>query len=514
MFDKEKKPKKKFQRLKKFLYYSNTKNLIGEIETYGYHCSWQKLFITYAIAVAAAVAVGILYQMSYLSIAILIVYVLACMPSILITNYKSLYQQKRFSDANKYIEKMLYYFRVKPKITDCLQDAIKAFKNEVVMRELLESVLKKIVEESDSETAKEEALEMINKEYNCRRIQVVNSFMLSIERNGGEYSRSLRLLLDDRSMWAERTMKMQQQKKFIRQQIIIAIVLVTALCLIVVHFPDIVSKSIKMDPVGQTFLVQAFDLIYLILQLRIFMKADKKMCIDWLDENTGISDNEANRLFSKIMNYDMDKEKRDSAIYTAITVAVTGVLYFLFKSKFILLLGVAATIFMVQQHNVDYNLAKKALRKQVQLVFPVWMMDVALLLQSENVRMAIRHSYNNAPKILKPPLYQMLNDLANNPDSPEPYDRFLEELNIPEVQDAMSTLYSVSAGLGGNVSEEFESIIQKTNALRDNAESIKNNDKLAVFKAYMSLPGIVGSLDMLVVMAALIQSFMTIDINI
>ena len=108
----------------------------------------------------------------------------------------------------------------------------------------------------------------------------------------------------------------------------------------------------------------------------------------------------------------------------------------------------------------------------------------------------------------------MLNDLANNPDSPEPYDRFLEELNIPEVQDAMSTLYSVSAGLGGNVSEEFESIIQKTNALRDNAESIKNNDKLAVFKAYMSLPGIVGSLDMLVVMAALIQSFMTIDINI
>lgn len=51
---------------------------------------------------------------------------------------------------------------------------------------------------------------------------------------------------------------------------------------------------------------------------------------------------------------------------------------------------------------MGYGIAKRKVTRALQKVFPQWLLEVSLLLQSENVQVAIMESYEEAPLLLKP----------------------------------------------------------------------------------------------------------------
>lgn len=109
--------------------------------------------------------------------------------------YKSLYEQRRFSDASKYVERMLYYFKAKGKVLDALNDVEKVFP-EGRMKDCIGNAVRHIQDTVD-ENAVKDALEIIEQEYSCRRIKRLHAFLLQIENDGGDMDMGVETLLRD-----------------------------------------------------------------------------------------------------------------------------------------------------------------------------------------------------------------------------------------------------------------------------------------------------------------------------
>ena len=60
-------------------------------------------------------------------------------------------------------------------------------------------------------------------------------------------------------------------------------------------------------------------------------------------------------------------------------------------------------------------------------------MDIVLLLQSENVQVALQKSQEHVPPVLRRDLDILVGQLEMEPESVLPYHRFLKSFMIPEV---------------------------------------------------------------------------------
>ena len=64
-------------------------------------------------------------------------------------------------------------------------------------------------------------------------------------------------------------------------------------------------------------------------------------------------------------------------------------------------------------------------------------MDIILLLQSENVQVALTKSQESVPTVLAHEVEHLVDRIEMEPESAEPYHRFLWDFQIPEVHSAM-----------------------------------------------------------------------------
>ena len=109
-----------------FFYYINPKNVSSVIEMYGYAYSIKNTILVYLAVIAAACALGFVFRLPPGYVAVVAMAGIFYAPKIIINSYRGMYEQKRFSDVNIYIEQMLYSFRKNPIILTALQDAGRA----------------------------------------------------------------------------------------------------------------------------------------------------------------------------------------------------------------------------------------------------------------------------------------------------------------------------------------------------------------------------------------------------
>ena len=75
----------------------------------------------------------------------------------------------------------------------------------------------------------------------------------------------------------------------------------------------------------------------------------------------------------------------------------------------ILLLLIA--IFMLRQHKLGYNVAKKSVEKGLYASISQWFMQMSLLLQHNNVHVSLAKSMKNAPVIIQKELEKLMERL-------------------------------------------------------------------------------------------------------
>ncbi|MDD3206589.1 MAG: hypothetical protein PHS74_12780 [Lachnospiraceae bacterium] len=491
-----KKRGKKKQSSLRFLRY---KNLTHELARYGYEFTPKKALISYGMIVLLAAIFGLLYKLQLPYIAAIGIIGVVFSPLVLIQTLKGKYHTTMFSMANNYMEQFLYSFKRNKTVLNALMETAIIF-DEGEFHEILLKAMEHIQYATDSEDPEEEALAMIGEFFHCERVDAIHSFVIGAQRRGGDAGGSIALLSKNRAMWAERIINLQKEFQIVKRNIMIALVATLLICILPLYLlgGDLDISAIPLCQISAVVLIGICMLIY--------VKADKKLCRSWIEketDNTGM-DNK----YLQVRDYDEAKEAKSSQKMAVIPAILFIGAFVYFQNIAILVVGIVVVLFFLNQHKVGHNLAKKKVSREIEKQFPNWLMEVALLLQTDNVQMAIRKSLDSAPNVLIHALNELIYDLEEDPNAIEPYYRFLKEYRNPDVQSAMKMLYALSSGNAGDVTKQVEELIDRNNAMMDKAEKLTQEDKIAGMKIYILLPSLLASFKLMVDMALLLVVFL------
>ena len=170
-------------------------------------------------------------------------------------------------------------------------------------------------------------------------------------------------------------------------------------------------------------------------------------------------------------------------------------------------LGLFLALFLFQQHRLGHALLRKNLVKEIQYAFPNWLLDLILLLQSENVQIALEKSLTFAPAILRREVEDLLERLHMDPESSEPFHGFLKEFSIPQIHSAMSGLYGLTIGNSHKGDKQMNELVEKNLELLDVAESRKLSESVAGMYLLFLAPVLLASFKLVVDMAILMIRF-------
>jgi hypothetical protein len=435
-------------------------HLRDELRKYGYEFSMKKSILLYAGITAGMLLLGYAFGLREIYLVILGVWTVAWIPYFLRNACRNQYEQQQFLDSNTYMEQFLYSFQKSGKVLTTLEDVLRLFPRGR-MHQLLEQAIDYMKHTYDEDDVGQKALAMIEEAYDVHQMCTIHRFALQVEKNGGEYTESILLMLDARRMWADRAYELSKEKNHKRIQIIISIFTSLLLCYLLLA----VSKSIETD-ITVYGVTRVTTLLVLLIDFFIFYKADA-------------------RLSSGYRDHRVDQESLVKDYQKVITAGEK------------------------QRGRFSVRLAKSRVTRGIQEVFPQWLMDVSLLLQSENVQVALQKSYDDAPLLIKPELKKMLVTLKEKPTDMEPYLSFMDEFTLPEIQSAMKMLYSISEGTGGNATSQIGDIIRRNQVLMDQAEKMKNEDTLAGMYVLFLAPQLTGGAKMLVDMLMMFFSLVS-----
>ena len=435
------------------------KLLWDELKRYGYVFSVKRSILMYGMAVAFALLCGKFFRLERMYLLILCLWCACLFPFFLRNLYRNRYGQRQFVEINNYMEQFLYSFQKSGKILVTLKDVEKLFANGMMHTRIQEAIAY-IEDTYDEDHVEKKALAMIEREYPIHHVAMIHRFALQVEEKGGEYGEAIRLMLDARRMWADRSYELLKEKKRKRTQILISVLVSLLLCSVFVYVAERVSLSIT----GFT-IVKVVTLLTLLLDIWIFYVADRKLSMESMDEI--YDEKELLRQYEKVKR---SEEKQHAELGTRI--------------------------------------AKKNVSRALQKMFPQWLLEVSLLLQSENVQVAIMESYDEAPVLMKPALRELIQKLQLRPTDMEPYLEFLQEYALPEIQSSMKMLYALSEGTGGNANNQISDIIRRNQLLLDQAQKMKNEDALGGLYALFLAPQLTGGAKMLVDMGMLFYAMM------
>lgn len=435
------------------------KLLWDELKRYGYVFSVKRGILMYGMVVAFAIVCGKFFRLDHMYLFLLCLWCACLFPFFLRNLYRNRYGQRQFVEINSYMEQFLYSFQKSGKILVTLKDVEKLFANGVMHTRIQEAIAY-IEDTYDEDYVEKRALAMIEREYPIHHVAMIHRFALQVEEKGGEYGEAIRLMLDARRMWADRSYELLKEKKRKRTQILISVLVSLLLCSVFVYVAERASLSITGFAV-----VKVVTLLTLVLDLWIFYVADRKLSMESMDET--YDEKELLRQYEKVKR---SEEKKHAELGTRI--------------------------------------AKKNVSRALQKMFPQWLLEVSLLLQSENVQVAIMESYDEAPVLMKPALRELIQKLQLRPTDMEPYLEFLQEYALPEVQSSMKMLYALSEGTGGNANNQISDIIRRNQLLLDQAQKMKNEDALGGLYALFLAPQLTGGAKMLVDMGMLFYAMM------
>ncbi len=435
------------------------KLLWDELKRYGYVFSVKRSILMYGMAVAFALLCGKFFRLERMYLLILCLWCAILFPFFLRNLYRNRYGQRQFVEINSYMEQFLYSFQKSGKILVTLKDVEKLFADGMMHTRIQEAIAY-IEDTYDEDHVEKKGLAMIEREYPIHYVAMIHRFALQVEEKGGEYGEAIRLMLDARRMWADRSYELLKEKKRKRTQILISVLVSLLLCSVFVYVAERVSLSIT----GFT-IVKVVTLLTLLLDIWIFYVADRKLSMESMDET--YDEKELLRQYEKVKRSEAKKHAE-----------------------------------------LGTRIAKKNVSRALQKMFPQWLLEVSLLLQSENVQVAIMESYDEAPVLMKPALRELIQKLQLRPTDMEPYLEFLQEYALPEVQSSMKMLYALSEGTGGNANNQISDIIRRNQLLLDQAQKMKNEDALGGLYALFLAPQLTGGAKMLVDMGMLFYAMM------
>ena len=146
---------------------------------------------------------------------------------------------------------------------------------------------------------------------------------------------------------------------------------------------------------------------------------------------------------------------------------------------------------------------KKTILKEINKAFPVWIRNMVLLLQINNVSVSIQKSLKTCPLVLKPHVEKLLKGIEENPASSKPFDDFCKEYDIPDIKLTVNFLYYLSNFGSDEMLGQLDYIIKQNDHLTLNEERIRNEDSLSMMSMLILAPMAISILKLVLDMYSL-----------
>lgn len=482
------------KRERPFIYYAYPPNLIHEVRLYGFKNFGAKEIITmYVATILLSFVAGMIFKLRTPFTIVLALCEALLIPFVVRNTYKNKYEDMRFEDLASYMKQMLCFFKMQNdgehsgRIGDALKSVRDLFREDTPMRESIDSAIEIIYNTyDDTVDVKEKGLKEIEKRYGNDKLANVHAFLKKAESDGGDIKGSVNLLLKDISLWKKRVSDLKAMRTRQRLYIFVTILGSLLMCPIMMYL----AKDID---ISSTLLVQVSSVVVIILDTLIFLKADKKLAIDLLDNGSNEkATKKAVGEYYKILNWDEKKEMKNSLILSILPLGV--VIYGAVRSdKVYLFAGLIIMCVTMTQHIIGHKLALKTVKREIEKQFSNWLLEMSLLMQSNNVHVSIFLTINDdTPEILKPELEKLRDAITEDPNSNKPFLNFFKEFNIPEVSSAMKMIYSISQGTGKDKEAQVEDVVDSNIQAMDRAQQIINEDSLSGLDSLFYLPFLTG----------------------
>ena len=434
----------------------NPKNLVREVHVYGYHFSWKVHLLALLGTLAGMSVVGILFQLKPIYFSCVLVAVSLMLPVMILEMYKGMFEQKRFADAVTYGEQILYSFQKNGKVVSALKETREIFE-EGRMKWVIEDAIS-FLEEGNSNSEKgilKETLEQIEQAYSCSKIHMIHELLISCEEMGGDAENSILLVLNDIELWKRREYSLQAGKKVQNRDNVISIIVSFILCLTTLYVLDGMSLLLPDKMVKGLFTIEVIQIssfLFILFMLFVFYKSRKSLTKNWLQQESLYKEDYILASYDLIMNYNK--------------------------------MGWWQRILS----RVPYYLAKKDVNKELYTTLPQWLMQIALLLQNNNVQVSLMKSIENASPVLQKELERLRERLELRPNELQTYTEFCKHFDIPEVQSCMKMLHAISESGTGNAQIQINNLLQRVQEMQNTAEDIRSGNDAFQMRLLFSYP--------------------------
>jgi hypothetical protein len=248
-----------------------------------------------------------------------------------------------------------------------------------------------------------------------------------------------------------------------------------------------------------TICMLMFMILYILVQ-----KSTSKSYLDY--ELDGNSEHLYEMAVKQLAGFDIKPIIRNSIIIIALGAVVTTVFYFLDYLGFALIADFILLVALYQPFHTR-KMNRMRIENEFKKAIPVWMRNLTLQLQINNVNVSIQNSLELCPRVLKPEVEKLVKGISEKPGSIEPFDDFCKDYNLPDVKMSVNYLYYISTYGSDHVTNQLDYIIKQNSYMIINEENIRNKDSLSAMSLLILAPMIISIFKLLVDMMALFEVF-------
>lgn len=455
----------------------------------------------YFLVLIGVYILHLLLKLNWIITGIICVYLLCVVP----LHRKLFLQQKkqitRYEDASMYIDTLLYAFVKEKKVIRAFEDVVSTLRDGE-MKEVVKQALDHMILTFDDSQILRNSMKIIEDRYPCDRIASIHRFMCHVEFFGGEVKTPVDLLLEDKNRWITRIDAAISERKKMFVEIVLSVSVSIVICGIILYLP-----VMNMD-ISNNWLVQILSAFIVVLDQIILYRGQKSLTVDWLRLDEMEDEEFYARKMQQYKEYDAKKDKRNSLLLSLIPAVVVVWCIFMQKEWFAAI-ALVITAVCLNQHLIGRKLATKRLCKNISSAFPKWLLDIVLLLQSENVQMALRKSIDMVPLVLKRELEDLNARLEIDPESSVPYHLFLKDFDLPEIHSAVGMLYALSIGNSSNADKQIGELISRNLVIMDIADTERLHNKNSGMYLLFLAPVLTASFKLLIDMAVFLLTFLS-----
>lgn len=484
-------------KLKEFITSYKFSNIKDTIEGMGFTISPKVIGFYILMAFFLSFFVGTILKLNVLYSLIVVLFFILCIPKLLIYHFKFDFEKQKFTDIVNYMERLIYAYQKSGKLYTALEDV------QAVSSKRLQREIKKALHFIDNGKAKEnlykEALWYIEKHNNCTRLQTLHNYLIDVELNGGESTASLDLLIEDIRAWSLRMQAYQSNRNNIKGKIIISIILAIVTCVAALFLvPSEYSAQMTIKP-----LYQIGTTIALILYITVFIYVEKIIATSYLDlESDEVNYKSYLRALNRIEKFNTKLVIKKCVLCITLAIGCCFITHIIGQDLLMVPMVIMFAFIAYQPILTNKNDKKKVL-KEINKSFPVWIRNMVLLLQINNVSVSIQESLKTCPLVMKPHVEKLLKGIEENPASSKPFDNFCKGYDVPDIKLTVNFLYYLSNFGSDEMLGQLDYIIKQNDHLTLNEERIRNEDSLSMMSMLILAPMAISILKLVLDMYSL-----------